>query len=179
MGLTVALASSSRPRFRGKRYLAPVALALLLAAVVVIASTSAVRSRGHSWAARSRPHLARLPPYWIVRAGDTLAQISQRTGLTIGRLEAFNPDADPLALIPGERLNLWQHPPAPRPKPPGPRFWIVRPGQSLGSIAASTGINLATLEQLNPRLAPNTLQPGDRVRLRPELRARSGISARN
>jgi LysM repeat protein len=43
----------------------------------------------------------------------------------------------------------------------------VRPGESFGSIAAKTGINLAKLEQLNPRLKPTTLQPGDRVKLRP------------
>jgi LysM repeat protein len=43
----------------------------------------------------------------------------------------------------------------------------VRPGESFGSIAAKTGINLAKLEQLNPRLKPTTLRPGDRVRLRP------------
>jgi len=43
----------------------------------------------------------------------------------------------------------------------------VRPGESFGSIAAKTGINLATLEQLNPRLKRASLKPGDRVRLRP------------
>ena len=40
-------------------------------------------------------------------------------------------------------------------------------GRVVGWIAAITGINLATLEQLNPRLAPAALQPGDRVRLQP------------
>ena len=43
---------------------------------------------------------------------------------------------------------------------------MVRSGQSFGSIAASTGINIVTLEQLNPKLKPATLQPGDEVRLR-------------
>jgi LysM repeat protein len=87
-------------------------------------------------------------------------------GLTITQLQAFNPDVDPLGLVPGERLNLWRHPPKPRPKPLGPRFSTVRGGESFGSIAAKTGINIVTLEQLNPRLKPATLQPGDRVRLR-------------
>jgi hypothetical protein len=45
-------------------------------------------------------------------------------------------------------------------------FWTVRPGQSFGSIAAKTKLNIITLEQLNPGLKPNSLQPGDRVRLR-------------
>jgi LysM repeat protein len=102
-----------------------------------------------------------------VRHGDTYAQISEKTGLTIAQLEAFNPNTDPLSLLPGQRLNLWRHPPAPRTKPLGPRSWTVRPGESFGLIAAKTGISLATLEQLNPGLKPTTLQPGDRVRLRP------------
>lgn len=49
----------------------------------------------------------------------------------------------------GQRLNLWAHPPAPRPKPLGPRFWTVRAGESFGSIAAKTGIDLTKLEELN------------------------------
>ena len=47
-----------------------------------------------------------------------------------------------------------------------PMFWTVRAGQSFGSIAAKTRINITKLEQLNPRLKPSALQPGDRVRLR-------------
>jgi LysM repeat protein len=52
----------------------------------------------------------------------------------------------------------------------------VRPGQSFGSIAAKTGINILTLEQLNPRLKPATLWPGDRLRLRPPLLASSSLA---
>ena len=107
-----------------------------------------------------------MPPYWTVRSGDTYAEISRKTGLTLAELQAFNPDISPDSLIPGERLKLWRHPPKPRRKPPGPRFWTVEAGQSFGSIAAKTRINITRLEQLNPRLKPNSLHPGDRVRLR-------------
>jgi LysM repeat protein len=108
----------------------------------------------------------KIPPYWTVRPGDTFSEISQRTGLTLAELQAYNRDVDPESLEPGQRLNLWAHPPVSRPPPPGPLFWTVRPGQSFGSIAASTGKSLAVLEQLNPALKPANLQPGDRVRLR-------------
>jgi LysM repeat protein len=104
-----------------------------------------------------------------VRPGDSFAAIAARTGLTTDQLQAFNPTVDPLARAPGERLNLWQYPPKPhkpRPKPPGPTFWTVRAGQSYGSIAAATGINIVTLEQLNPTLKAGSVQPGDHVRLR-------------
>ena len=93
-------------------------------------------------------------------------EISRKTGLTVAELQAFNPEINPDSLIPGERLNLWRHPPKPPRKPPRPRFWTVGAGQSYGSIAAKTRINITKLEQQNPRLKPNSLQPGDRVRLR-------------
>jgi LysM repeat protein len=160
-------APATRSRGRVARFLAPVALAMLIGAIVVVVLSSANSSGTRATAGHAR--VRRLPPYWIVRPGDTFAQISQKTGLSIAQLEAFNPNTDPYTLGPGQRLNLWQHPPAPRrppPKPLGPRFWLVRPGQSFGSIAAATGINITTLEHLNPHLKPATLQPGDRVRLR-------------
>lgn len=166
--MTVHYAPAPGPKVRPSHFVAPVALAILIAAVlvVVVEVPGASNSRG-----QPAPHAAtrRLPPYWIVRPGDTLSQISTRTGLTIAQLEAFNPQADPAAIVPGERLNLWRNPPGShrRPKPLGPQFWTVHPGESLGSIAASTHVDIVKLEQLNPTLAPPaTLQPGDRVKLR-------------
>lgn len=161
-------AAATQPRGRIPRLLAPAALAALLAAIVVVVVTFPGSSGTHLRPTNS-PHatVRGVPPYWTVRPGDTYAQISQKTGLTIAQLEAFNPQTDPNNLLPGQRLNLWLHPPPPRPKPPGPRYWTVRAGQSFGSIATKTGMNLTTLEQLNPKLKPTTLQPGARVRLRP------------
>ena len=150
------------------RYLAPAALAILVAAVIAVVVSVPDGSGPHS-GATGTPHttVRTVSPYWIVRPGDTFTQIAAKTGLTVAQLEAFNPQANPSSLVPGQRLNLWRHPPVPRPKPPGPLFWTVRPGESFGSIAAKTGINISKLEELNPQLKPTTLQPGDRVRLRP------------
>lgn len=167
-------ASAIRPRRRVGRYLAlTAALAGVIAAVFLIV-TSALNdgkpvpdARSHRSAGRpSHAAVRRLPPYWTVRPGDTYGEIAAKTGLTVAQLEAFNPGVGALALQPGQRLNLWRQPPKPRPKPLGPLFWTVRPGESFGSISDKTGINIITLEQLNPQLKPATLQPGDRVRLR-------------
>jgi LysM domain-containing protein len=163
------LATATPPRGRLPRFVALLALTTVLVAVVLVVLTPTGSPDRHPRAARvSRPHAAvhRRRPYWIVRPGDTFGLISQKTGLTVAQLEAFNHHTSPLSLVPGQRLNLWRHPPAPRREPPGPRFWRVRTGDSFGSIAAKTGINLDRLEHLNPRLKPSTLQPGDRVRLR-------------
>ena len=176
--IVAVLAMTAGHTHRKARYLAPLSVAGGVAAIVVVA----LAANGHSWwvtsaldhfaTGHARPAASAhavanwLPPYWIVRPGDTFGQIAQKTGLSVDQLQAYNPAADPAGLVPGERLNLWARPPRPRPKPLGPRFWIVQAGQSFGFIAAKTTISLSTLEELNPRLKPATLQPGDRVRLR-------------
>ena len=48
----------------------------------------------------------------------------------------------------------------------GPKFYVVRPGDNLTSIATRTHIPLSTLESLNHRVDPNALQTGQRLRLR-------------
>lgn len=48
----------------------------------------------------------------------------------------------------------------------GPKFYVVKPGDNLTSIAARTGIPVTTLEDLNRRVDPNALQAGQRLRLR-------------
>jgi LysM repeat protein len=153
------------------RLLAPLLLLGVAAAVVLIVSSPPgfLRNTGAGTHAPRPAAQRRLPPYWTVKPGDSFAEIAATTGLSVDQLQAYNPTVSPLSITPGERLNLWQHPPTshgPRPKPAGPTFWTVRPGQSYGSIAAATGISIVTLEQLNPKLKPASVQPGDRVRLR-------------
>lgn len=165
--VSVQLAGPSRPSGRLSRYFAPLALMVLLAAVVGVVLTIPGGSYSdHRAATVAHRSVRRVPPYWFVRPGDTLSQVSARTGLSIDQLEAFNPQVDPNNLLLGQRLNLWRHPPVPRPRPPGPAFWTVRSGDSFGSVAAKTGISITTLEELNPGLKPASLQPGQRVRLR-------------
>lgn len=167
--MTAHSAPAPRSKVRPSHFIAPVVLAILIGAVLVVvmkvpgSDSSSGGQKGAHAAAR------KLPPYWIVRPGDTLSQISSKTGLTIAQIQAFNPQADPGAIQPGQRLNLWRRPPGSgrHAKPLGPQFWTVRPGQSLGSIASEHHVDLTKLEALNPALRPPaTLQPGDRVKLR-------------
>jgi LysM repeat protein len=44
--------------------------------------------------------------------------------------------------------------------------YTVQPGENLTAISSKTGIPVQTLEQLNPSLDPNSLQTGQRLRLR-------------
>jgi LysM repeat protein len=45
-------------------------------------------------------------------------------------------------------------------------FYTVQPGDNLTSISTKTGISIPRLEQLNSSLDPNSLQAGQRLRLR-------------
>ena len=169
MDATAAVQSGAvaQPRGRVARVLVAAAVVTLVAVIGVVVRGSSDGAATRSRPARSSHAIARRPPpYWTVRSGDTFTQISEKTGLTIGQLEASNPNTEAGALVPGQRLNLSLPPPALPASSQGPMFWTVGSGESFGSIAARTGINLATLERLNPRLRPAALQPGDRVRLR-------------
>lgn len=44
--------------------------------------------------------------------------------------------------------------------------WTVKAGDTLPRIAAKTGIPLATIRRLNPRVSPTTLYIGEKLRLR-------------
>jgi|AntDryMetagUQ255_1029468.scaffolds.fasta_scaffold04343_1 LysM repeat protein len=147
-------------------WLVPVGLValLLLAGLVTVASLRGVdKSKSEATAAAAT---RKLPPYWVVKRGQTYSQIAQRTGLTMDQLQTFNPRTDPTSIVPGQRIKLRLRMPAPPPKRLGPQFWTVRSGQSFGSIAAKTGRPIDELRRLNPKLEPEALMPGDRVRLR-------------
>jgi LysM repeat protein len=52
------------------------------------------------------------------------------------------------------------------PPPAKAKFYIVKPGDSLLRIAAKTGVSITTIEELNPKVNPNSLQPSQRLLLR-------------
>lgn len=50
--------------------------------------------------------------------------------------------------------------------PAAGRTYTVRAGDTLASISASTGVSVARLQELNPKLEPTSLFIGDKIRLR-------------
>lgn len=90
-------------------------------------------------------------------------------GLSLGQSQAYNPTVNPLALTPGGAPDpVAASAPAPQAQAEAARADVLgRPvRRSFGSIAANTGIDITTVEQLNPTLPPAKVQPGDRVWLR-------------
>ncbi len=49
---------------------------------------------------------AKAPASYIVQNGDTLTSIAHRTGVSVARIQALNPEVDPQILISGEELKL-------------------------------------------------------------------------
>jgi LysM repeat protein len=55
---------------------------------------------------RVRTRTAAVSSVYIVRTGDTLGGIAQRTGVPVTRLQELNPTLDPQALVSGQRIKL-------------------------------------------------------------------------
>ncbi len=49
---------------------------------------------------------------------------------------------------------------------PTPKYYVVKPGDTLSAISVTTHIPILRLRDLNPGLFPNSLQTGQRLRLR-------------
>jgi LysM repeat protein len=43
---------------------------------------------------------------YTVKTGDTLAGISEKTGLSVEKLQELNPELDPQALVSGQKIRL-------------------------------------------------------------------------
>jgi hypothetical protein len=102
------------------RMLAPASLVLfaVVLLIVVVASlgggsdssdtsTSPARS-GQTRSERTTSDRARFASrrFYVVRSGDTLAQIAERTGIPVDRLVSLNPSVDPQGLVSGQRIKL-------------------------------------------------------------------------
>lgn len=96
------------------RLAAPLALLAAAVAVVVVvaASRSSAPSSTPSSATRTtvtqpaRASRRVTPRAYVVRSGDTLTVISDKTGVSLDEIQRLNPDVDPNALQTGERLKL-------------------------------------------------------------------------
>ena len=51
-------------------------------------------------------------------------------------------------------------------KPTGRRFWTVQAGDTFGVISTKSGVPVATIERLNPKVKSTSLFIGERLRLR-------------
>jgi LysM repeat protein len=94
------------------RVLAVIALIAALILVVVAVATSGGGSGDGNGGSAQKAHLSKAGRHavhkgvWIVRAGDTLGEISLKTGIDVTTLQQLNPDVDPQVLREGQRIAL-------------------------------------------------------------------------
>jgi LysM repeat protein len=108
-----------------RRFAAPAAF-LLAATIAVLlirsglrsgatTTTAAVRTTTAKEATTTRPRATTTtrttkttsgPRFWTVRAGDTFAVISAKTGVPVATIERLNPNVKSTSLFIGERLRL-------------------------------------------------------------------------
>lgn len=104
------------------RFMAPIALLAIVLVLVLIIAGSGVFGGGSSSsddgnAQRSTPSTSPPPSQkdrkrggnkdvYVVKEGDSLASISESTGVPVETLQELNPDVDPQALQTGQRIKL-------------------------------------------------------------------------
>jgi LysM repeat protein len=95
------------------RLIAPLALVVAgLAVVLVIATSAGNGDSGSSGTTTSSTTTKKgapakpKPKVYVVKAGDNLSIIAQKTGITVERIQALNPDVDPQALTVGQKLTI-------------------------------------------------------------------------
>jgi nucleoid-associated protein YgaU len=151
------------------------------------------RRLGQENQALTRPE----PRVWVVKAGDTLSEISQEALGTSKRWQEIvdaNPGLDPNRLKVGARLKLPTEgvtlpagrasEPSPRvaqgdPQPAGSATWRVRAGDSLWKIAQRAlgdGERWREIAALNPEIDPSRIREGQSLRLPSGARAQAAPS---
>jgi len=105
------IARAMAPRRSPARLLAPLALVAALGAVVLVVAAGSSTGGGSETArgGAAPDHKSaryRRSRFYLVRPGDILSSIAQRTGMSVERIQELNPTVDPQALRAGQRLRL-------------------------------------------------------------------------
>ena len=98
------------------RLLAPLALVVAVVAVLLVVQASMDSNKSKDDSATTptaqgttsettRPARPVRPTY-TVKLNDTLGLISEKTGVSVERIETLNPDLDPQNLIVGQKIKL-------------------------------------------------------------------------
>jgi LysM repeat protein len=101
------------------RFLAPLALLVVVAAVLVTISNAGLGDdSGNKTGASTKeqtsvpkkqattPERKRLRRTYTIKTGDTLGAIAEKTGVSVARLQELNPSLDPQALVAGQKIKL-------------------------------------------------------------------------
>ena len=96
---------------------------------------------------------------YTVRPGNTLYAIAQFFGTTVKELAQANGLIPPYTIYPGQELVI------PVEEITSPRYYVVRPGDTVITIADRYGLELDDILSLNRLENPNIIYPGQILRL--------------
>jgi N-acetylmuramoyl-L-alanine amidase len=111
---------------------------------------------------------------YLVRPGDTLSAIAARLGTSVSALARSNNIANPNMIIAGTRLRVSGGGGAPASSSASvarSATHLVRPGETLSSIAARYGTSVSVLARRNGLSNPNMIISGTRLAVPPARRA--------
>lgn len=98
---------------------------------------------------------------YIVKPGDTIYNLAVKYNTTVEAILKVNPGLDPDNLRVGQKICI------PRSVTPPPEcdglYYVVRPGDTLYSIAMMYNISVAELIKANPGIDPNNLRVGQLI----------------
>lgn len=96
---------------------------------------------------------------YIVRPGDTLWEISRRFGVPVNEIIRFNNILYTDQIYPGQRIII------PINQNQAPNIYIVRPGDTLFSIARRYNLSVPYILDRNDIPDPNLIYPGQVLNL--------------
>jgi membrane-bound lytic murein transglycosylase D len=88
---------------------------------------------------------------YTVKPGDTLWSIAKHFNVTIGQLRTWNKLSEKARVNVGQTLIIEQ-----QQQPESSNKYIVKPGDTLYSIARAHGLHITDIEALNPQLLKNS-----------------------
>ncbi|MBU5438758.1 LysM peptidoglycan-binding domain-containing protein [Tissierella sp. MSJ-40] len=111
----------------------------------------------------------RVPPtptcdgfFYRVRPGDTFYSIAQMFNISVDRLLAANPHIDPNNLMVGQLICI-PRTTMPPITCPGGTVYVVRPNDTLSSIAMRFNVSIMDLMAANPNINWCSLMPGQQI----------------
>lgn len=111
--------------------------------------------------------------YHKVKSGENMRQIALRYGVSIEQVMEWNALRTTNIYV-GQKLTIYtnqapaQPVPTPTPAPPPPvkKYYTVRPGDTFGKIAQRNNLTQAQLQRLNPGVKINSIDIGQRIRIK-------------
>ena len=106
---------------------------------------------------------------YVVRRGDTLSRVSDRFEVPLWVTQALNPDAaDASFIVVGQRLYLGRDPMVlldPCPGGAACHLYVIQRGDTVSRIGHRYHLKTQAILDLNPRLVPTAMVPGQVIRL--------------